>query len=156
MDGGASYVGCSPWECKKSDMIERLHFTFYFRVAAEVIVWVTETESSLQSHIRASRNLENQQTGQSWGRSSHSEAGSQGLPWASHRARTSRPLRNPTVDTISELLCLQVFTSMDLDPEKGRGMSGWLSLRCVVLLCGQEAKGHSIHSLVHTVKYPPK
>lgn len=28
MDGGASYVGCSPWECKKSDTIERLHFTF--------------------------------------------------------------------------------------------------------------------------------
>ena len=53
MDGGASYVGCSPWECKKSDTTERLHFTFYFRVAAKVIVWVTATESSLQSHSQS-------------------------------------------------------------------------------------------------------
>lgn len=53
MDGGASYVGCSPWGCKKSYTNEQLHFTFYFRMAAEVIVWVTETESSLHSHSQS-------------------------------------------------------------------------------------------------------
>lgn len=40
-----------------------------------------------------------------------------------HKARTSRPLRNCTVDAVSEPPYLHVFASIGLDPETGGSIS---------------------------------